>query len=86
MDDLVELGLAEAEVEADTEADTDNETGIDNETETDREPVARDSRAGFAGSVVVLVMAAVAGVALLAWVVLFWLAPPFLAWLDSHGV
>jgi hypothetical protein len=54
--------------------------------EVDGTPSAIDSRAGFAGSVVALVVAAVAGVALLAWVVLFWLAPPFLAWLDAHGV
>jgi hypothetical protein len=74
VDDLVELGLAE--VDADTEA----------EVEQAGAPSAIDSRAGFAGSVVVLVVAAVAGVALLAWLVLFWLAPPLLAWLDSHGV
>ncbi|MEO6088120.1 MAG: hypothetical protein ABIQ18_33910 [Umezawaea sp.] len=73
MDDLVELGLAEEDTENDTEE----------ETEAGR---AVDSRVGFAGSVVALVIAAVAGIALLAWVVLFWLAPPFLAWLDSHGV
>jgi hypothetical protein len=73
VDDLVELGLA----------DTDAETGPEKDVEP---PSTIDSRAGFAGSVVVLVIAAVAGVALLAWMALFWLAPPFLAWLDSHGV
>lgn len=77
MDDLVELGLAEDDTEDDAEVE---------ETEVAEPPSAIDSRAGFAGSVVVLVIAAVAGVALLAWLVLFWLAPPFLAWLDSHGV
>jgi hypothetical protein len=71
VDNLVELGLAED----DTEEETELEAGR-----------AVDSRVGFAGSVVALVIAAVAGIALLAWVVLFWLAPPFLAWLDSHGV
>jgi hypothetical protein len=74
VDDLVELGLAEDDTEDDTE-ETEPEAGR-----------AVDSRVGFAGSVVALVMAAVAGIALLVWVVLFWLAPPFVAWLDSHGV
>jgi hypothetical protein len=77
VDDLVELGLAEDDTEDDTEVE---EAGVA------EPPSAIDSRAGFAGSVVVLVIAAVAGVALLAWLVLFWLAPPFLAWLESHGV
>ncbi|HWO60549.1 MAG TPA: hypothetical protein VNO31_11010, partial [Umezawaea sp.] len=78
---LVELGLA------DTDTDTDTDNGTDTEPEPEHQtPSAIDSRAGFAGSVVVLVVAAVAGVALLAWLVLFWLAPPLLAWLDSHGV
>jgi hypothetical protein len=77
VDDLVELGLA------DTDTDT-TDTGA--EAEPDETPSAMDSRAGFAGSVVALVIAAVAAVALLAWLVLFWLAPPFLAWLDAHGV
>ncbi len=72
VDDLVELGLA------------DDDSGA--EVVEDGTPPAKDSRAGFAGSVVVLVIASVAGVALLAWLVLFWLAPPVLAWLDSHGV
>lgn len=53
--------------------------------ETDTGP-AVSSPAGFAGSVVALVIAAVAGVALVAWIVLFWLAPPFLAWLERHGI
>jgi hypothetical protein len=43
----------------------------------------RESRAGFAGSVVALVIASVAAVAVLAWVLLFWLLPPILAWLDT---
>ncbi|MCS7482271.1 hypothetical protein ACFFQW_33060 [Umezawaea endophytica] len=76
MDDLVELGLAEG----DTDTEADAEAGHDEPS------AARDSRAGFAGSVVALVVAAVAAVALLAWLVLFWLAPPLLAWLDSHGL
>ena len=83
MDDLVELGLAEADVETETDTGTDTDTEAEG---THEAPSAIDSRAGFAGSVVVLVVAAVAGVALLAWLVLFWLAPPLLAWLDSHGV
>jgi hypothetical protein len=72
VDNLVELGLADDDADA--------------EVAEDEDPSAQDSRVGFAGSVVVLVIASVVGVALLAWLVLFWLAPPFLAWLDSHGV
>jgi hypothetical protein len=75
VDDLVELGLADTDTD-DTEP----------EVEPGRTPSGMNGRAGFAGSVVVLVVAAVAGVALLAWLVLFWLAPPILAWLDAHGV
>ncbi|MFD9734045.1 hypothetical protein [Umezawaea sp. NPDC059074] len=82
MDDLVELGLADTDTD-DTDT-TDADT--DAEVEPTATPSAIDSRAGFAGSVVALVVAAVAGVALLAWLVLFWLAPPILAWLDAHGV
>jgi len=85
VDNLVELGLAEADAEADIDDGT--EGAVDGAAAgVDETPSAIDSRAGFAGSVVVLVIAAVAGVALLAWLVLFWLAPPFLAWLGSHGV
>jgi len=80
VDDLVELGLA------DNDTDTDDTDTTDAEVEPTATPSAMDSRAGFAGSVVALVIAAVAGVALLAWLVLFWLAPPILAWLDAHGV
>lgn len=54
--------------------------------ETETEEASVGSPAGFAGSVVALVIAAVAGVALVAWIVLFWLAPPFFAWLDRHGI
>lgn len=56
----------------------------DGEAEAEPKPV-RESRAGFAGSVVALVLASVAAVAVLSWVLLFWLLPPILAWLDTQG-
>jgi hypothetical protein len=62
------------------------ELGLAEETETEELVAAVRSPAGFAGSVVALVVAAVAGVALVAWIVVFWLAPPFLAWLGHHGI
>ncbi|PRY43627.1 hypothetical protein CLV43_103374 [Umezawaea tangerina] len=75
MDDLVELGLA----------DDDNDTEVEGAEVEQAPSTPLNSRAGFAGSVVALVLASVAGVALFAWIILFWLAPPFLAWLDSLG-
>lgn len=80
MDDLVELGLADDEHDADADAGVEGE-----EVDEVPPPTPLDSRVGFAGSVVALVLASVAGVALFAWIVLFWLAPPLLAWIDSLG-
>jgi hypothetical protein len=60
--------------------------GLAEETDTEEVGAPVGSPAGFAGSVVALVIAAVAAVALVAWIVVFWLAPPFLAWLGHHGI
>jgi len=59
------------------------ELGLVEEGEAEAERV-RESRAGFAGSVVALVVASVTLVAFLAWVLLFWLLPPILVWLDTE--